>query len=91
VSLKKYYEVISLEWCGSGALNGDWSEARLVKAYDSEDAATTWAEESDQMGDYDIINSGYHGPVLVREEGASSHETYMIEARSEPVYFARKK
>jgi len=43
------------------------------------------------MGDYDIINSGYHGPVLVREEGASSHETYMIEARSEPVYFARKK
>lgn len=87
---KKHFEVLSLLWTGRRDEAPDWSQSTTVKAYDSEEAVETWAEESDQQGDYDIISSGEHGPVLVREEGSKTYETFDVLAESCPVYSARK-
>lgn len=86
--LKKNFEVLSLEWYGPKA---DWSEASVIKAHDYEDAASTWAEETDQQGDYTIISRGEHGPILVREEGSETHKTVYVTAEAVPHYYARVK
>jgi hypothetical protein len=84
---KKRYEVLSLYFCGERA---DWDQAQLVEARDYREAAETWAEEDDQLGEYTIITRGEHGPVRVRLEGEKEYKTFTIFAESCPQYTAQE-
>jgi hypothetical protein len=86
----KTYEVLSLEWFGTKDGIPDWSNCYTIKAIDHENAAARWAEKQDQRGDYDIVSSGEHGPVLVREEGKTKLKTFNITAESVAFYYAEE-
>lgn len=62
----------------------DWVE---VYATDAEDAATTFAEQSDRGGDYDIIRRG-SAEVEVRKQGETEVTQWDIQAESVPEYTA---
>ena len=62
----------------------DWIE---VHAADAEDAATTFAEQYDQGGDYDIIRRG-SAEVEVRKLGETEVTQWDIQAESIPQYHA---
>jgi hypothetical protein len=64
----------------------DWDE---IFAQDAEGAAEKDAERRDSDGDYTIVSQG-EAEIWTRDY-AGTVEKWMIEARSEPHYYAHKK
>ncbi len=71
-----------------GFYGNDWSNCATATAHDHEQAVESWAEESDQKGDYNILKTGCIETVLVREEGSEIIKKFKVWAEQTVNYSA---
>lgn len=63
------------------------TDARIIRAYDSEAAARRFGEMHDAQGDYDIVSGG-DVTVHVCEQGTDVIEKFLVTGESVPEYHA---
>lgn len=72
-------------WCEDDGIR---EEARIIRAYDAESAATRWGSMYDSEGDYTIV-SGSEATVHVCLRGTDVIEKFLVTGESVPEYSAR--